>query len=374
MDEPTAYSAREAQPRSSRLVIVLLVIVILGLLYQSLAPWLLRRAAEPRAVTPRGALADEERSNIEIFATASPSVVFITSMSVRSDRFGLNVMEIPAGTGSGYIWDTAGHIVTNVHVIQNADEVKVTLNDQSNWQARLIGIEPDKDIAVLQIDAPANRLKPIVIGTSRDLQVGQRVYAIGNPFGLDQTLTTGIVSALGRSIQAMTGRMIQDVVQTDAAINPGNSGGPLLDSAGRLIGVNTAIYSPSGVSAGIGFAVPVDTVNRVVPELIEHGKVTRPKLGIIAFPDNVVVSNGLKGVLVREVEEGSGAAEAGIRGTRRLANGDIAMGDLIQQVDHAEIKSMDDLLNALERRQAGESVSVTYERDGQVSTATVQLR
>jgi S1-C subfamily serine protease len=200
------------------------------------------------------------------------------------------------------------------------------------------------------------------------------VFAIGNPFGLDQTLTTGIVSALGRSIEAMKGRTIQDVIQTDAAINPGNSGGPLLDSAGRLIGVNTAIYSPSGASAGIGFAVPVDTVNRVVPELIQYGRVTRPKLGVLAFPDGVAARLGIKGVLIREVEEGSGAAAAGLRGTRRTDTGDVVLGDAIQTIDGARVASMDDLLNALERRKSGDSVTVTFERDGQARAATVQLK
>ncbi len=374
MSEVFSGSYRASERRPSNLWWLLIAVLGGWLVFQLLPFRLFRPAAEPRAVTPRGALAEEERTNIEIFEMASPSVVFITSVAVRSDRFGFDITEIPAGTGSGFLWDDDGHVVTNVHVIQNADAVRVTLHDRTSWKARLVGGEPDKDIAVLRIDAPAARLKPIAIGMSRDLKVGQRVYAIGNPFGLDQTLTTGIVSALGRSIQAMAGRTIQDVIQTDAAINPGNSGGPLLDSAGRLIGVNTAIYSPSGASAGIGFAVPVDIVNRVVPELIQYGRVTRPQLGILAFPDGLAARVGTKGVVIREVEPGSGAAAAGLRGTRRQDTGDVVLGDVIQGIDGEEITSMDDLLNALEQHKSGDSVSVTFERDGESRVATVQLQ
>jgi S1-C subfamily serine protease len=353
---------------------LLVLLVGVWLIVQQNSGRLFRPAAEPRAVTPRGDLAEEEKSNIAVFAEASPAVVFITSVAVRSDRFGVNVMEIPAGTGSGFIWDSDGHIVTNAHVIQTADSLQVTLNDRSNWKARIVGVEPDKDIAVLRIDAPPAHLKPIAIGRSKDLQVGQRVYAIGNPFGLDQTLTTGIVSALGRSIEASNGRTIQDVIQTDAAINPGNSGGPLLDSAGRLIGVNTAIYSPSGTSVGIGFAVPVDIVNRTVPELIQHGRVVRPKLGIVAIPDGLAAQNGIEGVLIREVEQGSGAAAAGLRGIRRAGAGKLVLGDVIQAIDNVKVASMDDLLNVLERHKVGDSVTVTFQREGKLQQATVTLQ
>ncbi len=230
--------------------------------------------AAARAVTARGELFTDEKSTISLFKQASPSVVHITAITVQRDFFSLNLYQIPEGTGSGFVWDTNGNIITNFHVIQNADAAQVTLADQSAWKARRVGAAPDKDLAVLRIDAPANRLKAIPLGTSKDLQVGQRVFAIGNPFGLDQSLTTGVISALGREIESVTRRPIQGVIQTDAAINPGNSGGPLLDSAGRLIGVNTAIYSPSGGSAGIGFAIPADTVNRIVPELIRYGKIS----------------------------------------------------------------------------------------------------
>lgn len=228
--------------------------------------------AQPRAILARGDLAEDEKSTIALFKRSSPSVVHITTMTVRQNRYTRDIQQIPQGTGSGFIWDQDGHIVTNYHVIQGADAARVTLADQSTWQARLVGAYPDKDLAVLVIDAKKDRLPPIPLGTSHDLEVGQKVFAIGNPFGLDHSLTTGVISAVGREIESVTHQPIKEVIQTDAAINPGNSGGPLLDSAGRLIGVNTAIYSPSGAYAGIGFAIPVDEVNRLVPQLIREGR------------------------------------------------------------------------------------------------------
>jgi S1-C subfamily serine protease len=242
--------------------------------------------AAPRPITPRGDLAEFEKTTVDIFRQASPSVVHITNLTVRPDRYHLNLFEVPKGTGTGFIWDEDGHVVTNYHVIQGGNGARVTLADQSSYKARVVGAYPDKDLAVLVIGASRDRLRPILVGSSRDLKVGQMALATGNPFGLDRTLTTGIVSALGREIESVTRRAIKGVIQTDAAINPGNSGGPLLDSAGRLIGVNTAIYSPSGAYAGIGFAIPVDEVNRVVPQLIRHGKVTRPALGVQLAPSN----------------------------------------------------------------------------------------
>ena len=232
--------------------------------------------AAPRAITPRGELAAEEKTSTAIFRQASPSVVYITTLATEHNPFRFNSQQIPQGTGSGFIWDRRGHIVTNFHVIQGAEAAQVTLADHSTWKARLVGAYPDRDLAVLVIDAPSDRLCPIPVGTSDNLEVGQKVFAIGNPFGLDQTLTTGIVSALGRQIESVTRHPIEHVIQTDAAINPGNSGGPLLDSAGRLIGVNTAIYSPSGASAGIGFAIPVDQVNQIVPQLVRNGSRDSP--------------------------------------------------------------------------------------------------
>jgi S1-C subfamily serine protease len=241
----------------------------------------------------------------------------------------LNLYQIPQGTGSGFVWDTKGNIITNFHVIQNADAAQVTLGDQSNWKAQVVGVAADKDLAVLRIDAPANRTAP---DSTRNLQGitgwSERLYH-RQPFGLDQSLTTGVISALGREIDSVTRRPIQGVIQTDAAINPGNSGGPLLDSAGCLIGVNTQIYSPSGASAGIGFAIPVDTVNRIVPELIRSGKITRPGLGVELAEDQIAKKIGLSGVLIVDVMRGGPAAKAGTRPTRRESSGRVILGDVI---------------------------------------------
>jgi S1-C subfamily serine protease len=278
----------------------------------------------------------------------------------------LNLFEIPQGSGSGFIWDQEGHVITNFHVIQDAlrggGSAKVTLADQSAWDARLVGVAPDKDLAVLSIHTPQHLLKPLAIGTSKDLLVGQKVFAIGNPFGLDQTLTTGIISALGREITSVNGRTITGVIQTDAAINPGNSGGPLLDSAGRLIGVNTAIYSSSGSSAGIGFAVPVDIVNRVVPQIIRYGRVMRPQLGVRLAEDTVSRRWGLPGVLILQIEPGSGAEAAGLQGTRIDARGRPSLGDIIVGIESDSVENADDLMNALEKYQAGDTVTVTVVR------------
>jgi S1-C subfamily serine protease len=332
--------------------------------------------ATPRAVAPRGEFLADEKSTIALFRQASPAVVNITAIGVQQDLFTLNQYQIPQGTGSGFVWDTSGNIITNFHVIQNASAAQVTLADQSSWKAQLVGVAPDKDLAVLRIDAPAKQLHPIPIGTSKDLQVGQSVFAIGNPFGLDQTLTTGVISALNREIDSVTRRPIQGVIQSDAAINPGNSGGPLLDSAGRLIGVNTAIFSPSGVSAGIGFAIPVDTVNRLVPELIRSGKITRPGLGVQLdeqINEQVTQRLGVKGVLVVDVVRGGAAAKAGIQPTRRDTEGRLRLGDIITAVDGKKVETPNDVFLMLEKYKVGDVVSLTLLRDGKSVQAKVNL-
>ena len=330
--------------------------------------------AVPRVVTPRGDLAAEEKSNIELFRLSSPSVVYITKLAMRRDGFSLNLFEIPQGTGSGFFWNDQGHVITNFHVIRGASALRVTLADNSEWDARVVGVSPDQDLAVLFINAPKSRLKPISIGQSSNLQVGQRVFAIGNPFGLDQTLTTGIISALGREINSVSGRKISGVIQTDAAINPGNSGGPLLDSAGRLIGVNTAIFSPSGSNAGIGFAVPVDTVNRVVPELIRHGRVIRPGLGIHVADRGTAERFGVRGVLILRVQKGSAAEGAGLRGTGRNRGGRLVLGDVIVGVGEKSVSSLDDLLDALDAHKVGDVVEVHLTRDGNRMSVSVKLQ
>jgi S1-C subfamily serine protease len=271
------------QPRSTPsvwwLLLVPLVAAVLlgGLAYLLWPAGGLMPGAQPRPVTARGSLADDEQATIDLFKAVSPSVVHVTNLAVESGPFSLNPQVVPRGTGTGFIWDDNGFVVTNYHVVDGASAARVVLSDHSAYESTRIWGYPDKDLAVIRIDAPKAKLKPIAVGTSEDLQVGQKTLAIGNPFGLDHTLTTGVVSALGRQIESASGRPIRGVIQTSAAINPGNSGGPLLDSAGRLIGVNTAILSPSGTFAGIGFAIPVDEVNRLVPQLIAHGKVAQPQ-------------------------------------------------------------------------------------------------
>ncbi|MBL8340750.1 MAG: trypsin-like peptidase domain-containing protein [Rubrivivax sp.] len=334
-----------------------------------------RTDAAPRVITPRGPLEPEERALIELFRRASPSVVHITSLGTQRDFFSMNVQRVPRGTGTGFVWDERGHIVTNFHVIQEASAARVTLADQSTHEAELVGAFPDRDLAVLRINAPKDKLPPIAIGTSRDLQVGQRVLAIGNPFGLDQTLTTGIVSALNREIESFNQRTIRGVIQTDAAINPGNSGGPLLDSAGRLIGVNTQIASPSGASAGIGFSIPVDEVNRIVPRLIRDGRFVRPTLGIGAGPADLHRALKLpRGVAIVQVGNNSPAMRAGLQPFRRGAQrGEIVAGDVITQIDGENVNDLDDMFTLLERRQPGDTVTLTLWRAGQTRKQAVVL-
>lgn len=372
---PTPASSSTAVP--AWLVAVLLVsVATLMLRNAGLLPGFSSRAAtEPRTVTPRGDLAADEQSNIELFRKASPCVVHIKTLTRRRDPFSMNVLEIPEGTGTGFIYDDAGHIVTNYHVIRSAQAAKVRLADQSTWDAKLVGYEANKDLAVLKIEAPADRLRKIDIGESANLQVGQKVFAIGCPFGLDQTLTTGVISGLGREIESIGGLPIEGVIQTDAAINPGNSGGPLLDSAGRLIGVNTMIVSPSGAYSGVGFAVPVDIINQVVPELIQHGRVEHAVLGLRLFDDQVSRRLGIPdGALVRDVFKNGGAAAAGIRPTYEDEEGNIQLGDVLIEIGGRKIKSTIDLLKALDGPKPGDSIRVTLLRNGRLQTVDVQLQ
>ena len=329
---------------------------------------------EPRSVLARGSLAEDEQNNISVFKVASISTVNITTLATARSFLSLDVSQVPKGTGTGFIWDDQGHVVTNFHVIQGGSGATVTLADQTTWKAALVGAFPDRDLAVLRIDAPKDKMRPLAVGSSKDLQVGQKVYAIGNPFGLDQTLTTGIISALNREIESVTHRAIRGVIQTDAAINPGNSGGPLLDSAGRLIGVNAAIYSPSGASAGIGFAIPVDEVNRIVPRVIKDGKFVRPTLGIQAAPPQVLAALGpIKGVAVIGVAPGGAAQAAGIKPFQRGPAGEIVPGDVITGVDGKPVKDLDDLLEALEQHNPGDTAQLTLLREGKSTELPVKL-
>jgi S1-C subfamily serine protease len=330
---------------------------------------------KPRPVTPAPAeYGSDERATISVFERATKSVVFIANTAIQRDFWSFDIMEVPQGSGSGFIWSKQGHIVTNFHVIYGASSIKVTLADRSEHQAKLVGADPDHDLAVLQIQASDSVLEPLAIGTSHDLRVGQKVLAIGNPFGLDHTLTTGVVSALGRTIKSMSQRTIEGVIQTDAAINPGNSGGPLLDSAGRLIGVNTQIVSPSGAYAGIGFAVPVDTVNRIVPELIKHGKLIRPGLGVSLVPDAMARRWKINGVIIGKVGRGGSADRAGLRGVRETATGRIELGDVIVSVEGKPVGTMDDLMDAMEKYKVGDRVKVDVMRNNKRQTVEVTLQ
>ena len=330
---------------------------------------------EPRPIAqrPDDKLGADEQSTIDVFGKFSRSVVHITSLETHKDRMTLDVTEIPQGTGSGFVWDQDGHIVTNFHVVRGGDRASVTLNDGSTYAATIIGTAPDKDLAVLHIDAPPQKLLPLPIGQSAQLRVGQKVLAIGNPFGLDQTLTTGVISGLGREIKSVTQRSIFDVIQTDASINPGNSGGPLLDSSGRLIGINTAIYSPSGANAGIGFAVPVDTVNAIVPQLLKGGKIVRPGLGVNILSDQIAAQQKIEGVVVLGVAPGGAAEKAGIRGTQPTQGG-WQLGDVIVKIDGTEVHRSSDLFRIIDTHKVGDEVDLTLESEGQRRTVKVTLQ
>jgi len=353
-------------------VIVFLIGVGFMMLLNPLENLWIGPEAEPRAVTARGDLAADEQNTIDVFKENSPSVVYVTSIALRRSFFSFNAVEVPQGTGTGFVWDKKGRIVTNFHVIKDANEVQVTMADNSTWKAVLVGASPDKDLAVLQIDAPNRLLRPITIGKSSDLQVGQKVFAIGNPFGLDQTITSGIISALNREIKAITGRTIRGVIQTDAAINPGNSGGPLLDSAGRLIGVNTAIYSPSGAYAGIGFAVEVDVVNRTIPRLIRDGRIVRPGIGAKLADDRVTQQLGIDGILIVDMERDSPAAKAGLRPTTQY-RGEIILGDVITAVSGVKVSSYEDFRTEIEKYDIGTQIALTIVRDGSLKDVTLRL-
>lgn len=318
----------------------------------------------------------QELATIHLFEEAAPSVVFITTTTIQHDFWSMRAMEIPQGTGTGFFWDRQGHIVTNYHVIQNARRIRVTLADQSMYEAEYVGGAPEKDLAVLKlIDVENSKIKPIKRARNNELRVGQNTYAIGNPFGLDQTLTTGIVSALGREIESVSKIPIKNVIQTDAAINPGNSGGPLLNSSGELIGVNTAIYSPSGAYAGVGFSIPHTVVSWVVPDLITYGKIKRPQIGIEFANDHVHRRLGIReGLLVWNLSEGGAAESAGILPTRRTKSGQWAIGDILLSIDDNPINSYSDFVLLLESYNTGQTVDCIIDRDGQQLRTSLTLK
>ncbi len=328
----------------------------------------------PRTVDARGDLDPEEIRTIQLFKDCAPSVVYITTKQRVQNPWTGQLREVEAGEGSGFVWDDQGHVITNFHVIANARSATITMNDRTTYDAQLVGSDPEHDIVVLKIDAEQSKLKPVRVGTSKELQVGQKVFAIGDPFGWDQSLSTGVVSALGRSIKGVAGNQIEDVIQTDAAVNPGNSGGPLLDSAGRLVGVNTAIYSPSGANAGIGFAIPVDTVNQVVASLIERGDKPRAKIGFTRIPqlEQIVAGEGISGVPVGEVAGGSNAAAAGLQ-SARMDNRRNLYVDIIQKVDGKPVKNFEELFDLLGEYQPGDTVEIEVRRGDEIVNVKVKL-
>jgi S1-C subfamily serine protease len=354
----------------ARLVMLLLLasVGVLGVRVYKLEERLQPRVEGPAQkplIVPRADLSPLEKTYVELFRRTSQSVVHITTLDVRTDLFRLRALEVPTGTGSGFVWDDHGNVVTNAHVVRGARAAKVTLPDQSVWQAKLVGVSQRHDLAVLRIDGAIGRSKGLPVGTSHDLVVGQLVLAIGSPFGLDYTLSTGVISGLSREIPGLLGLPIHGAIQTDAAINPGNSGGPLLDSNGRLIGVNTSILSPSGASAGIGFAVPVDTVARIVPQLIQYGREVRPVLGVEFADDEIARRLGVRGALAVRVVENGPAHKAGILGTtQEYPSGRIHLGDVITGINDKSVKSAQDVLVALDDRQPGDKVTLQIIRAG----------
>jgi len=354
----------------SRLVLLLLLLSV-GVL--AVRVYEIEERMQPRVegppqkplIVPRGDLSSLEKTYVELFRAASKSVVHITTLDVRTDPFRLRALEVPTGTGSGFVWDDRGNVVTNAHVVQGARAARVTVPDQSVWEAKLVGVSRRHDLAVLRIEGAIGRAKGLPIGTSQDLVVGQTVLAIGSPFGLDYTLSTGVISGLSREIPGLSGLPIHGAIQTDAAINPGNSGGPLLDSAGRLIGVNTSILSPSGASAGIGFAVPVDTVARIVPQLIQYGREVRPVIGVEFADDDIARRLGVRGALVVRVTENGPAASAGIVGTtQEWPSGRIRLGDVITGIDDKPIDSTQDVYLALDDKQPEDKALLHLLRGG----------
>ena len=334
-----------------------------------------REAATAAAPAPtRGpSLTNDETNNIEVFQAASPSVVFVTNTQLRRQRFSLNVLEIPKGSGTGFVWDKSGLIVTNYHVIYGANKINIAMQSGRQYEATVVGTSPEKDIALLKIEAPEETLQPLPLGDSDNLAVGRKVLAIGNPFALDTTLTVGVVSALGREIKSMNNRTISNVIQTDAAINPGNSGGPLLNSSGELIGVNTAIFSPTGASAGIGFAIPVSTVKNLVPQLKKYGKLYRPVLGIESLSDSWTKRLKINGVAIFSVKPGLPAAKAGLIGIREDRRGNIHLGDVIIAIDGEPVTNEDTMLSLLEQHSPGDRIELTTLRDETIHTYQLDL-
>ncbi len=350
---------------------VFIILFILAALFYYYAPFGARQGrvvSTPRDIIPRGDLASFEKATIAIFNAAAPSVVYIFTENAVTGFFGTR--QIRQGNGSGFLWDARGHVVTNFHVVKGARRVQVRLDSGEAIDATYVGSSPDHDLAVIRLRTVPARIQPIPVGGSGDLQVGQAVFAIGNPYGLTRTLTTGVISALDRRLPTAAGREVLGVIQTDAAINPGNSGGPLLDSAGRLIGVNTAIISGSGSSAGIGFAVPVDVVNEVVPQLITSGKVPRPGIGIVVLDEERAARLGIAGVVIDRVMPNSEADRAGLVG---IDYENRILGDVIVAVDGETVSDLDDFVRLLQQYEIGQEVMLDVSRDETVRSVAVTI-
>ena len=340
----------------------------------ALLPWQFGPLSAQEAPDYLSFSTDDEANTTEVFQRASPAVVFVTSSELRRQRFTRNVMEIPRGAGSGFVWDAkAGLVVTNYHVVAGADRLAITLADEQSFQAEVVGLAPERDLAVLRLIDPPADLTELPLGNSSELSVGRKVMAIGNPFGLDTTLTVGVVSALNREIRSPSSRSSHGVIQTDAAIKPGNSGAPLLNSLGQLVGVNTAIYSPSGGSAGIGFAIPVNTVIEVVPQLIAFGKIMRPVLGVELASDRWLRRYRVEGVPIVRTYRGFPAESAGMVGARRGSRGEIILGDVITEIDGEQVANNDEFLSAMEQHRVGDTIDIVTTRDGEEKRFSVEL-
>lgn len=318
----------------------------------------------------------DEQNSIEVYKSIAPGVAFITSTSIEQDYYGGT--QEGKGSGSGSVIDNQGHILTNYHVVDDAQKLTVSLGGDKVYPARVIGGDPDTDLAVIKIDAPREALTVVPLGDSDRLEVGQKVLAIGNPFGLDRTLTTGVISGLQRPIRGTNNRPIEGAIQTDASINPGNSGGPLLDKYGRIIGINAQIYSRTGTSSGVGFAIPVNIAKRIIPQLIQYGKVNRPKLGINGDSVERLQKRGLElpienGLMISSIVEGGPAETAGLRGLMRTNSGQVVLGDIITSIDGQAINDLDDLYRLLDKKQFGDTVQVEYYRNGRKQTVPLKL-
>ncbi|MEQ1891236.1 MAG: trypsin-like peptidase domain-containing protein [Planctomycetota bacterium] len=372
-----SHDPRSAPAFSGVFSLTFLTLVGVGLLAYRSRGWIGElfptTTVAPRPVSPAGALDADEQATIRLFEQASPAVVFVETKSQRLDYWLRPSQEVPEGSGSGFQWDER-HVVTNLHVVKDGTIYSVRLKDGSPHEARLVGYAADYDLAVLEVELPSEQRHTLPLGRSADLEVGQKSYAIGYPFGLEQTLTTGVISGLGREIESQSGLAIQGVIQTDAAINPGNSGGPLLDSSGRLIGINTAIATPSGANTGVGFAVPVDTVNRIVPRILTEGRVERAGLGINLGLDRWAQDAGIEGAIVGYVQPNGPAERAGLQGANQTREGELVLGDVIQGIDGTPVRRTEDLYHALEEYKAGDEVVVKVSRATRAGRKVEEVR